>query len=909
METTNEQIEYVKKHPMMVGVLAVLATLSLGLALSFAAGFTHPAAVSAQVGGGPPCAACGGVGGGGGGGVIIGGGTTVVPSSCELRADGKEDEETVAAGSAVTLEWSTVGAVSASIDNGIGNVSVDGGTRTVTVNSDTAFHMTVAGGTTLIPCDVTVHVTQPPPTPPSCTYLKASATSLPAGGGQVTLSWAASSNTTGFTIQGIGAVTPPTGGTKTVTVTKDTTFTGVATGAGGTSSAPCTAVVTVASPPSPPTCTLNISVSSITSGGSALLTWSSTGAQSVSLQNTTTGEYLPGVFATGQATVTPTQTTTYLFTATSASGTSVTCSKPITVKPPQAGAPACTFLHASPTSLPAGGGTVTLTWAATNVSAFTIDGVNESPASGNTTTVTVTADHTFTGIASGPGGPDAVCTAHVTVASPAPSCALLTASPTSFVDSGTPTLAWQTANASSFTIDQGIGSVTPVAVGSTSAKTAITTTTTYTGTAHGAGGPDAVCTATVTVTHGGGGDTPACTLTADDSQVTKGSTTTLHWTSHDATSFTIDDGIGSVTPVSAGATTTPAINDDITFTGTASGPDGTKTCSVTVTVPTEGCTSGCGGGGHHSSHHPNVVVSSLEQPGNQPLSYVYLSEIPYTGLDLGPVGTFLYWLMLAAWSAALAYLVLFKALPFITRRARRFGGSVSDALNREPALAYQSASAAHAPEAPRAHSPGHRAAHASVSAANVADRGYSTYDGFRSFAQGGALSIDDIVKGLSRMPAPVSHTEAERTAMERTHTEPVYDHVEPVYQHVETIAASPRVPQAQAHAPLPHVPAFLESLVNAERDAVYATLRDMARMGDDTEAFLAQVAVALDDAFRARIEGAPVHAEVKRITDPVATPVLEKLATSLASAIDSSYSHGITGANLAVTRALNVVGA
>jgi len=52
-----------------------------------------------------------------------------------------------------------------------------------------------------------------------------------------------------------------------------------------------------------------------------------------------------------------------------------------------------------------------------------------------------------------------------------------------------------------------------------------------------------------------------------------------------------------------------------------------------------------------------------------------------------------------------------------------------------------------------------------------------------------------------------------------------------------------------------------------------------------------------------------VHPEIKRITDSIATPVLEKLVTALSTAVDSSYSVGITGAKLALTRALATLGA
>jgi hypothetical protein len=86
-------------------------------------------------------------------------------------------------------------------------------------------------------------------------------------------------------------------------------------------------------------------------------------------------------------------------------------------------------------------------------------------------------------------------------------------------------------------------------------------------------------------------------------------------------------------------------------------------------------------------------------------------------------------------------------------------------------------------------------------------------------------------------------------------------------------------------------------------------LREVAREGGDTEAFFTQVACALDDAYRHRIEGAPVHPEIARITNGVATSTLEKVVTATTTAVDSSYSIGITGAKLALTRALATIGA
>ena len=45
---------------------------------------------------------------------------------------------------------------------------------------------------------------------------------------------------------------------------------------------------------------------------------------------------------------------------------------------------------------------------------------------------------------------------------------------------------------------------------------------------------------------------------------------------------------------------------------------------------------------------------------------------------------------------------------------------------------------------------------------------------------------------------------------------------------------------------------------------------------------------------------------MKRVTDHLATSFLEKFVTSLTTAIDGSYSMGVTGLKIALTRALAV---
>jgi len=78
-----------------------------------------------------------------------------------------------------------------------------------------------------------------------------------------------------------------------------------------------------------------------------------------------------------------------------------------------------------------------------------------------------------------------------------PSCTL-SASPASIAFGGSSSLSWTTTNATTFSIDNSIGSVTPVASGSKTVSP--TATTLYTGTVTGTGGTTATCTKEINVT-------------------------------------------------------------------------------------------------------------------------------------------------------------------------------------------------------------------------------------------------------------------------------------------------------------------------------------------------------------------------------------------------------------------------
>ena len=153
--------------------------------------------------------------------------------------------------------------------------------------------------------------------------LTASPTTVMAGQ-SATLTWT-TMNATGASIDnGIGAVTPVSGGTVKVTPATTTTYTISATGSGGTATAKATVTVE-----GPPTATLTASPTSITSGQTATLTWTTTNSTSASIDNGI-GAVTP--VSGGSVTVEPSKTTTYTITATGPSG-NATAQATVSVQP------------------------------------------------------------------------------------------------------------------------------------------------------------------------------------------------------------------------------------------------------------------------------------------------------------------------------------------------------------------------------------------------------------------------------------------------------------------------------------------------------------------------------------------------------------------------------------------------
>lgn len=222
---------------------------------------------------------------------------------------------------------------------------------------------------------------------------------------------------------------------------------------------------------------------------------------------------------------------------------------------------------------------------------------------------------------------------------PAPTCDL-SINP-SRVDYGEDaTLSWSSTNASSVSLS-GFGSVSK-----SGSRTVydITDNETFVLTVKG-NGKTVTCDATIKVEEEEQDDLE-CKLKASDSHIERGDSVKITWSSDGAEYGKISPSIGEV---DEDGSETVRPREDTTYKGTFYNDDGDKvTCSVKVKVDED-------------------YVYIPETP------YITLSAVPYTGFELGPVGTAIYWSLLVLWCLIAAYLIAVKkAHVAIARRLNSF---------------------------------------------------------------------------------------------------------------------------------------------------------------------------------------------------------------------------------------------
>jgi uncharacterized repeat protein (TIGR01451 family) len=329
-----------------------------------------------------------------------------------------------------------------------------------------------------------------------------------------------------------------------------------------------------------PTCdAFTANPGSLMVGGSSVLSWQTSNATQVTLNNAV-------VAADGSTTVSPTTNTTYTLTVFGTQNRSVNCSVPVTVS--QDPAPTCDIFTATPNALVVGQ-SATLAWQTSNATRVAINnGIGDVVADGSMSIAPI-ANTVYRLTVFGTQNRSVNCEVPVTVSEdPVPVCEFFTASPNNLAaGGGNVNLSWKVLRATNVSISPTIGSVS--AEGNRSIN--VTGSTNFVLTASDADGDQVSCAAPVTVAQD-----PLLTckdnvsFTASDYNIDEGEDTTLNWSTSNVDSVSISQI--NATSLSGSKTVDP--RSDITYVLTAKKGNKSVDCPLRIEVDEDG---GGGGGG------------------------------------------------------------------------------------------------------------------------------------------------------------------------------------------------------------------------------------------------------------------------------------------------------------------------
>lgn len=401
--------------------------------------------------------------------------------------------------------------------------------------------------------------------------------------------------------------------------------------------------------PAPSCDSFTANPSTIMVGGSSVLTWNTSHATRVVINNG-----IGDVAQDGSTTVSPLATTVYRLTVFGTENRSVNCEVPVTVTHNEV--PVCEYFTASPNSLSSNGGNVTLNWKTLRANNVSISPNIGAVSAEGSRTVNVTSSTNFVLTATDIDGDHVSCAAPVTVAQQevftCENNVTFTATDYNIEEGDSTTLNWSTANVDSVSISQinatslsGSRSVDP------------RSDTTYVLTAK-KGSKSVDCPLTIRVDEdnggGGGSKTPRCELTISDKNIKRGDQITLRWKTSNATDVKIKDNHGKTLIdtdkylsrdkdeyYDGSLKLKPTRDTEYTLTAERGSKD--RTCKVKVDVDD---------------------ITVLTDRDQKPLvSGIALSNVPYTGFEAGPLLTMLFYTLLVAWALLISYLIVIRRRP------------------------------------------------------------------------------------------------------------------------------------------------------------------------------------------------------------------------------------------------------
>lgn len=291
----------------------------------------------------------------------------------------------------------------------------------------------------------------------------------------------------------------------------------------------------------------------------------------------------------------------------------------------------------------------------------------------------------------------------------------------------------------------------------------------------------------------------------------------------------------------------PGVQDSLPpgYVKDANGNCVTTTCTTNCGTP---CTVNCGGGGLDS---PNVYL--FRKPGEQPLAFVTLAQIPYTGYETTALGAALFWMMLVGFAAITAYLIVVKRLP------SRF---VEHYLTHNERIALPHIDARD--ESNDAHAP------AMTHVSHVA-------------------------------PSPMKVMRSILTTERPAYTAPTLSSV------VRTPVAVAAARASEASDYVSMIPTFIGWIAKGESEKAFDFLRNLRLTQKSAQDFMEKTVCELDEAYRCRLEtAAPANEYTTAAIASLSNSEVEQLIEALASAVDRSYGSEYTSAKIALVKALGV---
>lgn len=349
----------------------------------------------------------------------------------------------------------------------------------------------------------------------------------------------------------------------------------------------------------------------------------------------------------------------------------------------------------------------------------------------------------------------------------------------------------------------------------------------------------------------------------------------------------------------------------------------TKTCSILVKTPppenpppTEppvnppptnpppsGCQNNCGGGG---LNQPTVVL--LQKAIKAPLAFVYLSQIPYTGLS-GAGKIILFILSLAVWSALVVYALRSQKTLALVKRL--IGGS-RQPIEKPAADIFQITDDLLLDVKPM---------ESLLAVEAKKERTLISPDGLKAVVETAVAKGEEPLATLGKMIENAKNKFPREDGWLLLNKEkieaslPKADKTEvavPSYGALEKITPSASETPAPTTAPeispavdqATEINTFVSLLARGDEKAVTDFLRLMREKGQSIERFIRETIMELDSAYRARLEGENHRRNfvLAQIISRWNGEKTEKVIGILLSIIDKNYKNSSLGLKLAVMR-------